>query len=299
MSAGPAGWSSSQLEGPGGSPEFVTTGAGLPATVFAHGLAGSIETTRPFGSGVRGARTFIRFRGHGASSAALTPWTYDALAQELRSVADHVGATQALGVSMGAGALCSLLASAPRRFERLVFVMPAVLDQPPADAALDRLAEMSRCVDHDDVEGLTSLLLVGEPVAVRTRPAVQAWCSRQAATMVEAPVARALRALQTAVPLADRGVLASVGAPALVIAQEEDAAHPVWVAEQLAASLPDARLEVLAPGGILWRHRALLRDLIGGFLSGEPQQAPHLEKHTSQAHLAESGQPVPSSDDQP
>lgn len=259
----------SLLAVPNGSLEFATNGSGVPATVFAHGLAGSIETTRPFGSGVRGSRTFLHFRGHGASSAAETPWTYATLADELRAVADHVGATQALGVSMGAGALCSLLAHAPLRFERLVFVLPAVLDRPRTDEALDRLVEMAQCADNRDVEGLAALLLVGEPVSVRAQPAVQLWCRRQASALVGTSVSQALRALPSSAPLLDRAVLASVTAPALVIAQEQDPAHPVWVAELLAASLPDAHLEVMAPGGILWRHRGVMRDLIGGFLSGE------------------------------
>ena len=234
MTVAPAGPCTSQLEGPNGSLEFITTGSGLPATVFAHGLTGSIETTRPFGSGVKGSRTFFHFQGHGGSAArdaAETSETYAALADELRAVADRVGATQALGVSMGAGALCSLLAQTPVRFERLVFVMPAVLDRlrsDDTDDALDRLVAMAQGVDRRDLRGLA------------------------------------------APPLTDRAVLAAVTAPALVIAQEQDPAHPVWVAEQLAASLPGARLVVLAPGGILSCHRAVMRDLIGGFLSGEP-----------------------------
>ncbi len=274
MTVRPASRKTSLLETPTGSLEFITTGSGSPATVFAHGLAGSIETTRPFGSGVRGSRTFFHFRG--GSAAVETPWRYAGLADELRAVADYVGATQALGVSMGAGALCSLLEHTPLRFERLVFVMPAVLDRPRTDDALDRLVEMAQCVDSRDVQSLTVLLLAGEPVAMRHQHAVQLWCRRQAAAMVGTPVSRALRALPTAVPLADRGVLAAVTAPALVIAQEEDPAHPVWVAEQLAASLPDAHLEVMAPGGIMWRHRALVRDLVGGFLSGEAARPPRL-----------------------
>lgn len=254
-------------EGPNGSLEYLTTGSGTPATVFAHGLAGSIETTRPFGSGVAGSRTFVQFRGHG-DSAPDTPWTYAALAEELTAVADHVGATQALGVSMGAGALCSLLAASPLRFRRLVFVMPAVLDRPRTDGALDRMVAMARCVDDHDVQGLTALLLQAEPASARTQPAVRLWCRRQAVAMAGTAVSRALRALPAAVPLADGGVLAAVRAPALVIAQEGDPAHPVGVAEQLAGLLPDAHLEVLAPGGLLWRHRDAMRELIGGFLSG-------------------------------
>jgi len=267
--AGQAEPLTSLLDGPRGPIRYLTTGSGAPATIFAHGLAGSIRTTRPFGSGVAGSRTFLQFRGGGDGVGPLTPWTYAALADELTAVADQVGATQALGVSMGAGALCSLLGSAPLRFGRLVFVMPAVLDRTRADGALDRLEAMAQCSDDLDVEGLTLLLLQAEPALVRTRPAVQHWCRSQALAMVGTAVSTALRALPTAVPLTDRAVLAAVTAPALVIAQEGDPAHPVWVAEELAASLPDARLEVLAPGGILWRHRAVLRRLLGGFLSGQ------------------------------
>ena len=221
MTAAPASRATAQLDGTNGPLEFITTGSGLPATVFAHGLGASIETTRPFGSGVSGSRTFFHFRGHGGSAvpaAARTSVTYEALAEDLRAVADHVGATQALGVSMGAGALCTLLADSPARFRRLVFVIPAVLDRlrpGGADGALDRLG------------------------------------------------------LSAAVPLTDRAVLAAVTAPALVIAQEQDPAHPVGVARQLAASLPGAHLVVMPPGGILLRHRAVMRDLVGGFLSGE------------------------------
>lgn len=260
----------SLLEGPHGLLEFTTTGSGLPATVFAHGVASSIEMTRPFGSGVNGSRTFLHFRGHGGSAAPETPWTYAALADELEAVADHVGATQALGVSMGAGALCSLLARAPLRFERLVFVMPAVLDRPRTDDAMLRLVQMAASVEHGDVEGLAALLLEEQPLAVRTTPAVRLWSRRQASTLVGTPVSQALLALPAAVPLTNRAVLADVTAPTLVIAQEEDAAHPVLVAGQLALALPNAHLEVMPPGGILWQHRDVMRDLIGGFLSGGP-----------------------------
>ena len=75
------------LETPSGSIEYLLTGHGSPVTVYAHGLAGSIPETRPLASGVRGTGVFLHFRGHGASSAPETPWTYDALGEELRAVA--------------------------------------------------------------------------------------------------------------------------------------------------------------------------------------------------------------------
>ena len=73
-------------------------------------------------------------------------------------------------------------------------------------------------------------------------------------------------------------------APTLVLAQEDDPAHPVWVAEHLAQALPAARLEVLPAGGIMWRHRKTVRDLIGAFLS-EGAAA-------REAHMAADGRPT-------
>ncbi|WP_245633011.1 alpha/beta fold hydrolase [Luteipulveratus mongoliensis] len=250
-----------------GGLEYLLTGSGSPTTVFAHGLAGSIDTTRPFGSAVSGTRAFFHFRGHGASSSPETPWTYAALATELRAVADHVGATRALGVSMGAGALCHWLAKEPDRFERVVLVIPAVLDTPRQDAALDRLLRMGELADARDVDGVTDLLLEEQPETERNRAAVRAWCRSQAETIVRTDVSRALRTIPHEVAMTSREALTGVHVPVLVLAQEDDPAHPVWVAEQAADLLPEATLEVLPPGGILWRHRAHVRQLIGDFFA--------------------------------
>ncbi|MDE9365535.1 alpha/beta hydrolase [Luteipulveratus sp. YIM 133132] len=250
-----------------GALEYLLTGSGSPTTVFAHGLAGSIDTTRPFGGAVAGTRAFFHFRGHGASSSPESPWTYAALAGELRAVADHVGATRALGVSMGAGALCHWLAQQPDRFERVVLVIPAVLDTPRRDAALDRLLRMGELADERDVDGVTDLLLQEQPAAERERAAVIGWCRAQAETIVRTDVSRALRTIPHEVAMSSREALRRVDVPVLLIAQEEDPAHPVWVAEQAAGLLPRAELAVLPPGGILWRHRAQVRRMIGEFLS--------------------------------
>ncbi len=53
----------------------------------------------------------------------------------------------------------------------------------------------------------------------------------------------------------------------LVLAQEDDPAHPVDVAVELAELFPGAKLHVLGPGGIMWAHRARVRDLVGEFFT--------------------------------
>jgi pimeloyl-ACP methyl ester carboxylesterase len=256
------------VAGPSGEIDWLATGSGTPVTIFAHGLAASMAQTRPLASGVPGTRVFLSFRGHGASAApdpAVSPWTYAALAEELRAVADHTDATQALGVSMGAHALMSLVAATPDRFERLVFVLPAALDgRSPSEHG----GEMADRVDRRDVEGLARMLVAWQPEAVRDRPAVRLWARRHADELAGTAVAQALRTMPEQVPLPG-GVepLGRVRAPALVVAQAGDPIHPVAAAERLAGLLPHARLEVLEPGGVLWEGRARLRELLSGFLS--------------------------------
>lgn len=176
--------------------EYLVAGVGVPdpVTVFAHGRGGAIGTTRVLGSGVPGRKVFFHFRGHGRSTPVPTDsWTFTELAGDLAAVADHVGATRALGASLGAAALATLLAAAPDRFERSVFYLPAVI------------------------------------------------------------------------PVDD---LATVTAPALVLAAHDDPVHPVEVASRLAAMLPDARLYVFDRPAPVLSARAELRRQIAGFLAG-------------------------------
>lgn len=115
----------------GRHPEPVPFGTGLPVTVLAGGLGMSIAETRVLASGVAGTRVCYDARGHGATGVPEDgDWSYAALTRDLRGVADEVGATRAIGVSMGAAALLGVLAETPDRFERCVFHLPAILDAP-------------------------------------------------------------------------------------------------------------------------------------------------------------------------
>jgi 3-oxoadipate enol-lactonase len=263
------------LDGPTGPIEVLRTGSGRPVTVFAHGLAGSIAQTRPFGSGVAGTRVYLHFRGHGRTATpdpTTATWTYDDLAAELRAVADATEATRALGVSLGSHALLALVATTPDRFARLVFVLPAALDRrSPSEHGPD----MADLVERRDVEALARMLVAWQPTAVQGLPAVRLWARRRADEIAGTSLAPALRELPEQVPLpGGLEPLAKVQAPALVIAQEGDPLHPVAVAERLAGALPDARLAVLQPGGVLWRHRPRLRDLVAGFLDPAQPRTP-------------------------
>lgn len=256
------------VDGPSGPLEHLLLGSGRPCTLFAHGLAGSIDTTRPFASGVPGTRVFLHFRGHGASATPDDDWTYDALAAELTTVAGAVGATQALGVSLGAGTLLRVLVDDPHCFERAAFVLPAVLDRPRAGFGAAGFAALADALDAGDVAGAADLLARQAPDP--SAGVVRVWATRQAAALVGTPVSRALRTMPHEAPLrepGERARLAEVTAPCLVLAQEGDELHPASLARELAGLLPDARLVVLPPGGLLWAHRARVRAVVTDFFA--------------------------------
>jgi 3-oxoadipate enol-lactonase len=247
--------------------EYLVTGSGEPVTVFAHGLAGGIAETRPLGSAVAGRRVFFQFRGHGRSSAPEGRWTYADLARDLRAVADLTGATRALGVSLGAGALCRTLADDPRRFDRVVFYLPAALDTARDKAGRERLGSLFAAIDSGDAGEVASVLAQEIPPSLRNTPTGWAYLRQRVEQVMNDGLAPGLASLPDEVPVDDRTVLADVTADALVIGCRGDEIHPASVAEELAEALPKASLHIYDRPGVLWTQRGDLRDRIAGFLN--------------------------------
>jgi 3-oxoadipate enol-lactonase len=249
--------------------EFLAVGRGRPVTVFAHGLGGGIPDTRPLGSGVPGRKVFVQLRGHGRSTAPPGPWTYADLAADLGELADAAGATRALGVSLGAAALCRLLADRPDRFDRLVFFRPAVLDTTRPEPSRARLGGLLAALRAADRDALVAALADELPVPVRDSPAGRAYLSQRAAALLRHGLAAELAGLADQAPVPDVAVLRRVQVPALVLGCRGDDLHPAVVAERLAAALPRATLHLYDQPGVLWTARADLRERIAGFLAAE------------------------------
>jgi 3-oxoadipate enol-lactonase len=247
--------------------ERLVTGTGEPVTVFAHGFATGIATTRPLGSAVTGRKVFFQFRGHGRSDSPAGPWAYPDLARDLRAVADLSGASRAVGASLGAGALCRLLAESPGRFERVVFFLPAVLDSPRPPAARERLTALLDAVESGDASAVAEAVSAETPAAVRNTPAGWAYLRQRIDQLMRDGLAPALAGLADQVAVDDRSDLAAVTARALVIGCVGDDLHPPAVAEELAAALPRAELHVYDRPGVLWTDRVDLRDRISAFLN--------------------------------
>jgi pimeloyl-ACP methyl ester carboxylesterase len=257
------------IDGPVGPVHHVVTGVGDPTTVFVPGLAQSIADTRPFGSAVTGTRVFVDLRGHGGSPAPGSDdgWSYSGLATDVRTVADAVGATRALGVSLGAGALLRLLADAPHRFERVVLALPG----PPVaarDAALLEVTDaLADAVEANDPIAMGHALVRLQPAAARGRTDVRLWARRHAADLGGSAVSGALRRMPRQQALPSLDALGAVTASVLVLGQSDDEVHPLEVAEAVAAAIPGARLEVSDVPWI-WGGRTALRETVSEFLNG-------------------------------
>lgn len=232
---------------------FRAIGEGGPITVFAHGLGGSTAETRPLAHRVGGTRVLLDFRGHGDSAPLENGWDYDLFAHDLLAVADAVGATQAVGLSLGAGALLRLLSREPDRFGKVAFVLPAAIDGTRRDGATLRLQKLGEAIARSDARAAADLLLAELPASVRTRRGVDALVLRRATQLVARP-APAPRYDDR--PVLDRSVLAAITVPALVIGQRDDPLHPAALAAELAAALPKADLLTLEEGGVFWTQSA-------------------------------------------
>ena len=278
--------------------EQLISGVGSPVTVFAHGLAGDIAGTRPLGSAVAGRRVFFHFRGHGRSSASPGPWTFGDLAGDLRAVADRAGATRAVGVSMGAAAICRLLADTPDCFERVVLYLPAAVDgssdrslgsrapssgsqapssesRPPMGgsswsrppAAVARLARLFAAIESGEAAALAEAVEAEMPPSVRNSPAGWAYLRQRVEQLQQDGLAPELDTLWREPALPSLEPLRAVTAAVLVIGCVGDEVHPVSVAERLAGVFPQATLHVYDRPAVLWTNRQELRERISGFLN--------------------------------
>lgn len=244
----------------------AVVGSGAPVTVLAHGIGGSAAETRPLAARLRGTRVLVEFRGHGRSAALPGGWHYDLLAHDLAAVADATGASRAVGLSLGSGALLRLLLAQPDRFERLAFVLPAAIDDQRADGATLRLERLGAAIDGGDVDAVAAMLLEEVPAASRNRRGVPLLLRRRAAAMVERPSPQPLFADR---PVHDVADLQRVTAPALVVGQEGDPLHRLDVAEDLVRALPSAHLLAVPPGGVFWTASRAVQDALAEHLTPE------------------------------
>lgn len=191
-----------------------------------------------------------------------TTLDYAELAVGLREVADQHHAERAVGVSMGAGALCRVLAETPDRFDRVVLFLPAVLDQPRPPAAREHWFALADALETGDPSTVVEREI---PPPHRGTAAARAYVRQRSIAL--SGMADTVRAFPDLIAVADPEALSRVRAPVLVVGNRDDPLHPVEIAVELANILPDATLHIYDEPGVLWNARADLRARISGFLN--------------------------------
>jgi pimeloyl-ACP methyl ester carboxylesterase len=225
-------------------------------------LGASVAETRPLLSGVPGTKVFLQARGHGQRFSGEAG--YQQLADDV--LAGAAGATQALGVSLGAGTLLRLLSQHPTRFSRVVLFLPASLDE-TSPSAVRRGAALAEALTARDAAAVEACVRAELPADLTGAP-VEAYVSARTSFLMASDLVPLLGGLAGDVPVPSRSDLGSVTADVLVVAQEDDPVHPVSVARAIVTAMPRARLVVFDLPGALFRERGRLRGLITGHLAG-------------------------------
>lgn len=245
-------------------------GVGPPVTVFAHGLTNSCMELAAFTPMAPGTKVRFCFRGHGHSSAPPPgSYRYADFARDLDAVAHASGATQAVGTSLGAGALVHLLAADPDRFDRVVFVLPSSLDRSIGTSPLfERTAELLETLPR--AEAIEAILREsGRTRSYDVNPGLREFDLLLWQDMDPVGVARAIREVVHDAAVPDLEVLRAVRAPALVIAREGDSIHPVEAARRLAGILPNVETIVLGSEADLLESIPVLVGRVSRFLGGD------------------------------
>lgn len=254
------------MTGPSSNLSVRLTGGGPPVTVVAHGLGATLPETRVLVGGVPGTRVLFAARGHGPGRRPVAPG-WGELADDLEAVADAHLATRALGVSLGAATLLQLLSRRPTRFDRVVLLLPAAVDQPRSGDVVRRLHALADALQRQDEGAVHAAVLAELPGDLLAEPAVQAYARTRTEHLLACEgLPELIGVLADRPPVADRTLLSAVTAEVLVVGQEGDPLHPADLARDLAASLPRCRLVVFDRPGMALRDRARLRAEIAEFL---------------------------------
>ena len=217
-------------------------GEGEPVTVLAHGLTNNSSELAAFTPFIPGTKVRFDFRGHGRSTAPSSGYRFADLARDLDAVAKAYTAQNAVGTSLGAGAICHLVAREPERFRRLVFLLPAALDGEFLHR--ERLLKTAETIEgappHEEIEAvLADPDRVADYLQAPWREQVDREMWRH-----EHPegIARAIREVIEDRAVDDREELRAVTAPTLILCLEGDPIHPAELGEVLVHIMPNSEL---------------------------------------------------------
>jgi 3-oxoadipate enol-lactonase len=228
-------------------------GEGTPISILAHGLMNSCRELAALTPLVPGTKVRFCFRGHGHSSSPERGYGFADFARDVSAVADEYKATIGFGTSLGAGAIGHLLTKVPDRFEKLIFLLPAGLDQP--FQYKQRMIHTAGLLDgkstEEAIEAITSD--PGRAQSYLEYPWLRDFDRQNLQELNTVGVPRAIREVIEDWPLEDREQMRLVTAPTLLICREGDEIHPAEVGRILAGIMPNAELLLFRDGGEMYQ----------------------------------------------
>jgi pimeloyl-ACP methyl ester carboxylesterase len=240
---------------------YRETGAGRPPVLLVHGAGGSSlhfsEIVRQVGRKQRAVA--LDLPGHGRSPAFSSPPPSSELLERYRDlVADFaetlgLGRFVFLGHSMGGAVALSFALAYPERLERLFLV---------ATGARLKVEEELLETIRRRFDELPSYFAATGYSPASDRSQVDAWATQQ----IQAPRPVVLADFLACDLFDVREALPRMTTPCTVVSGADDRLTPPRLQEQLAASIPSARLETLARAGhfLLFERPAHLAALVVG-----------------------------------
>jgi 3-oxoadipate enol-lactonase len=248
------------------------------ALVLAHGFGGSARNWRPQLRALRDLAALWVYdaRGHARSAALASPLEAraPAVVADFGSVAADASAERVVagGLSMGAATALRFALASPERVRGLVLLAPPAGPASGRGITAQALA-FAEAIEREGLEAAGARFAWGPASGLDAQAA--AWVRAGFLEHDPQSLAHLLREylarLESVAELAPR--LARCAAPALIVAGASDAAS-LPTARELAAALPNARLEVLAGAGHVVnlaqpeRTSALVREFLAGLPSG-------------------------------
>ncbi|MGI9621418.1 MAG: alpha/beta fold hydrolase [Acidimicrobiales bacterium] len=248
-------------------------GEGHPL-VFLHGLGASRAQAQAAVAGVGGVEIItVDAPAHGDSATSTVPLNFGAFAHAAVELLDafDIGTAIFGGISMGAGISLRIACDFPDRVSGLVLVRPAWTDQ-AGRPHLDIVADIGDWVTSHGAEGAHERLFSDQryQTMLESEPLGAASVANTIEGVAKTRRPDVLSAMVDSSPVDDLRELADLDQPAMVVSTEHDRLHPVYIADAVAAALPNAA-SLLAPPRYLEpeAHQDFLTHAINSFISAE------------------------------